>query len=501
MKKVFLETSSIEKQIKENLSLPDFLMMENAAIAIKNQVLEYAQSKDDKVIFLCGKGNNGADGFASARLLQDYLNVLVFVIEEPVSIEAKKEYEIAQKLGIQFITEDSLFDELESCSIIVDCIYGTRFHDNIEEKVANLIQQANSSPSINIACDIPSGIDKFGNIGLCKNTKIAFKADVTVTMGSFKTALLGDDAKNYVGKIVVADLGLSRKYFESINKTNTFLLEKSDMNLPFRKEKSVNKGTFGYTTVISGEKTGASILSATTALHFGSGIVSLLPSDNSNINQFKISPELIISSEIPVKTTSVVIGCGLGNLNEIDSPSSKMIDLFKSWFLHAKNPACVIDADLFYYKNIKNLLLELSSVENARIVLTPHPKELLTLCKLCGISSFDDDISAIISNRMEIAKEFHSTFPKITLVMKGANTIISSDESFYICNLGSQNLAKAGSGDVLAGLIGSLLAQNYSSKEAAITAVLSHSTASSMENPESFSLTPERLIENISKLF
>lgn len=501
MKKIFKETTSIEKKVRENLSIPDFLMMENAALSLKELLLSLKTDASTEVVFLCGKGNNGGDGLAVARLLQQYMTVLVYCPTEPTSSEAKREYFIAKQLEIKFVQNDFLYNQSNNSKLIfVDCIFGTGFHGNLPPDTARLIKHINSIHSIKISCDIPSGIDESGNVSLFENKEIAFNADYTVTMGSLKLALFSDSAKNFIGKIIVANLGISQDYFEKHEETNFFLIEKQDLILPLRKSKTVNKGSFGYTTVVSGEKTGASIISSTAALHFGTGIVSLLPTESSNINQFKVSPELIISSEIPKKTTCVVIGCGLGNLACNNSTSEKILNTFLSWFLTTKNPSCVIDADLFYYFDIKNLFTKLSSVSEARIILTPHPKELLSLCELCGIPTYDGTFSSIIEHRIDIASEFHKLFPNITLILKGSNTFISCNNNIYICNLGNQNLAKAGSGDVLTGLVGSLLAQGYNSKEAAISAVLAHSLASCMETPESYSLTPEKLIENISNL-
>ena len=159
-----------------------------------------------------------------------------------------------------------------------------------------------------------------------------------------------------------------------------------------------------------------------------------------------------------------------------------------------KNPACVIDADMFYYPKLFALLKELNTDKDARVILTPHPKELTSMLSLCGITEFD-----AVTQRFNAARAFAARFRNLVLVAKGAITYIAHGKNIFIADSGSPALAKAGSGDVLAGLCGALLSQNYSAEEAAKTAVMAHGLASKMQKPN-YALTPLSLIKNLEKV-
>ena len=208
MQKVFQNPSEIEKLAKEKYAVPQFLMMENAARALSDFILDFSP---EQVLILCGKGNNGGDGYAVARLLQDKCDVTILKIEEPKAEEAKAQHEMCKRLGIKIIdyphwlSSWSLSEveghDVSKPQLILDCIYGTGFHGELPENVKTILDQANKSKAIKIACDIPSGL--------------YFKADYTITMGCQKLALYSDKAKAVCGKIIVADLGISHEKFET----------------------------------------------------------------------------------------------------------------------------------------------------------------------------------------------------------------------------------------------------------------------------------------------
>jgi hydroxyethylthiazole kinase-like uncharacterized protein yjeF len=132
------------------------------------------------------------------------------------------------------------------------------------------------------------------------------------------------------------------------------------------------------------------------------------------------------------------------------------------------------------------------------IVLTPHPKEFVSLLKLCDIA--DISVEELQNNRFLYVKEFCKKYPNVVLLLKGANVIISSNEKIYVNSFGNATLSKGGSGDVLSGLIGSLLAQGYNSLDAAINASLAHAMAARNYPKNNYSLTPSDLVEEIRKL-
>ena len=497
MKPVFVDSQALEKLAKEAFLFPPFLMMENAAAAMEAAVMKAVYQSDSavnandsavnarpfKALVLCGSGNNGGDGYALARRLcgKSGIDCSVILLSQPKTEEAISQRKMAEAAGVQIFESLPPDEELSSFDVIVDCILGTGFKGDLREPVADIINKVNKLPAYKIACDIPTGL--------------RFKADTTITMGCLKSILFSDAAKESCGKIIVADLGIAREKFESCGSPEIFLIEEKDIKLPLRKNKASHKGSFGHTGVFAGEKSGAGILAATAALNFGSGLVSLVRTENSNLSQFKISPELMISGQIPANASCVLIGSGLGR----DSQQiENALSAFTAWFTTTKNPACVLDADLFSYQGVAELLEKLNAVNNAKILLTPHPKELKALYEKLFPDEQAQTVAQIAENRIEIGKKITERLPALTLIMKSANTFIAQEGQTYICDRGCQSLAKAGSGDVLAGMVAGLLAQGYTSLDAAITAVYAHASASaSFSDGEGYDLTPEKLISKL----
>ena len=533
MKKVFENPSELENLAKQELSIPPFLMMENAARFLSDFIINIIKKgKISQIVILCGKGNNGGDGFALARLLRtayENLSVTILVPQMPVSAEAKTQFEMCQKLAIHTVFSDEIntflqnlaadsqinsdfndfsdFNDLHNpsdfknqnnfssfSSIIVDCLFGIGFHGELSKEFLQIFDILNKIKAVKIACDIPSAL--------------YFHADFTVTMGAHKTALFSDKAKAVCGSIIQAPLGIPSNVFESFLPPDAFLLEMSDAKLPFRKNKSAHKGTYGHTSVFACQKSGAAILAATSALNFGSGLTSLIKTSFSDLDQFKISPELMINDSIPAKTTAIVLGSGFCE----DEKSVLIFDDILKWFTMVENPAIVLDAGVFGYRDFIPFLQNINSVLNAKIVLTPHLLEMSRFLehlnnffpeKFQDFDKNDFSVQTLSNNpnkKIALSKKIIQIFPNVTIVIKSANTFITTENQVFICDEGRQNLAKGGSGDVLAGLIGSLLAQRYSTKDAAITGVLAHANASKKFGGEAYDLTPEKLINEISNL-
>lgn len=487
MEKVFDNPSRLESLVKEKYSFPDFIMMENAALAIKNLIEEVCGPFDKlrdhiQCIILCGKGNNGGDGYALARLLGSSCQTFLYKLAEPTAAEAKRQYEICRKLKCTFLSENktlALLKEAPEKLVIVDCLFGTGFHGELPSEAARIIKSANEACATRIACDISSGL--------------AFNADYTVTMGENKLSLFSDKAKKVSGKIIVADLGLDRKVFENQSKPAAFLVTEDDQKLPFRNNKAAHKGTYGHTAVYAGEKSGAAVICATAAMNFGSGLTTLVKTSSSNLEQFKISPELMISKSLPAKTTCAVIGPGIQNLSE------KEIADFQDWFTANTRSSAVFDAGVFDNPIFPKLLKSLDSRPNARLILTPHLLELVRLCKSLKLKP-EPSVEELADNpqvKITIAKKINKIFPNTVLVIKSANTFIAAGGQIYIVADGCPSLAKGGSGDLLAGMIAALLAQGYSSKDAAITACQAHALAAKKTGASSYSLTPLKLIPTL----
>ena len=491
MQKIFscVHAAELEKSAKQKYAIPDFLMMENAAKAMVQLFLPSA-----RVLILCGKGNNGGDGYALARLLQNKFDVTVVSLEEPTSAEAKVQCEMCRRLGIEITGINNLEEvckSLTSNDYIVDCLYGTGFHGELSDESKKILDIINHNKAKKIACDIPSALE--------------FVADSTVTMGTQKLELYSDKAKEVCGSISVADLGISKELFEAGLEPDAFLIDASDRKLPLRHFRSAHKGKYGHTAVFCGDKCGAAIIAATASMNFGSGLTSLIENPDFAttegrriaLSQFKISPSLMISDSIPRKTTCIVIGSGFTSFSNVAA------DALKKWFEKTENPAVVLDAGMITSPGTLDLLRELNKVESARIVLTPHLSELnqfLQLCpdipeELCSISTLANNPESKIA----VGKLLNKLFPHTTVIMKSANTFIASDGEIFIVTDGAQSLAKGGSGDILAGLIAALLAQGYSAKDAAITATEHHALLSQQLGITSYDLIPEKLLYKISQ--
>ena len=553
MQRVFTNPTEIEKLAKKTYGIPDFLMMENAAASMNDFILsswdknntahkqepsfsKIENNSQPKVLIVCGKGNNGGDGYALARKLQGKADIQVYCFEEPAQSvsEAYVQFEMCRKLGICFLQKEELFAEIGVFDFIVDCLYGTGFHGELKPEAAeliNLLHQNASSKCIKIACDIPSGIDIHGNLATSQSLQpLCFLADYTISMGTQKLCFYSDAAKQACGKIIVTDLGIAREQFEQANKSSSentysdtisedssssiYLIEKDDIILPLRKNPAAHKGTYGHTAVFAGEKSGAAIIAATAAMNFGSGLTTLVKTNNSNLEQFKISPELMLSELIPAKTTSVVFGSGFDSFPQNDFAR------FMDWFESKEKPTAVFDAGILNAPEFINQLTEMNKKMDAQIVLTPHLLEFSRFCKNLNLKEVDFSIEALSKSpetKIKFCKMITSLFPNTTLVVKSANSFIFTAHPYdhkitgttnscetYIIADGAPSLAKGGSGDVLAGMIGALLAQGYTAPQAAITACEAHALASSNASEfgkEAFDLTPEKLINHLKSFF
>ncbi|GHQ97138.1 bifunctional NAD(P)H-hydrate repair enzyme Nnr [Helicobacter pylori] len=464
MLSVYEKVNALDKRALEKFNLSGDILMENAAMALEGAVLQNA-SLGAKVIILCGSGDNGGDGYALARRLAGRFKTLVFEMKPAKSPMCQLQKERAKKVGVVIKAWEEKNEDLE-CDVLIDCVVGSNFKGELEPflNFESLSQKAR----FKIACDIPSGIDSKGRVD-----KGAFKADLTISMGAIKSCLLSDKTKDYIGELKVGHLGVFNQIYEI--PTDTFLLEKSDLKLPLRDKKNAHKGDYGHAHILLGKHSGAGLLSALSALNFGSGVVSVQALE-CEITSSNKPLELVFCGNFPNSLNAFALGMGLEGF-----PKD-----FNKWLELAP---CVLDAGVFYHKEVLQAL-------EKEVVLTPHPKEFLSLLKLVGINI---SMLELLDNKLEIARDFSQKYPKVVLLLKGANTLIAHQGQVFINILGSVALAKAGSGDVLAGLILSLLSQNYTPLDAAINASLAHAMAS-LEFKNNYALTPLDLIEKIKRL-
>jgi hydroxyethylthiazole kinase-like uncharacterized protein yjeF len=273
-------------------------------------------------------------------------------------------------------------------------------------------------------------------------------------------------------------LGISSLFYEG--ESQTCLLEASDLKLPSRTQQSTHKGSFGHAAVFCGEKEGAGIISGMAAATFGAGLTTLVVHD-------KISPPayLMHSTVVPGNASALAIGMGLGCHFESE---------FLQKYVVKSHLPIVLDADSFHSEEILSVLEQ----KDREIVITPHPKEFVVMWKI--LTGEQLTVTHVQAKRFAMVRKFNAKYPHVTLLLKGANTLIMQEERLYINPLGCSKLSKGGSGDVLSGLIVSLLAQGYTAIDAAIQGSLALVIAANNYKGSSYAMLSTDLIEQISLL-
>ncbi|MBR6295129.1 MAG: NAD(P)H-hydrate dehydratase [Treponema sp.] len=513
MEALFLDTRILDKACREKFLLSEDCMMENAAAGLEDAVMEALAGRSSAhVLILCGSGNNGADGYALARrIVSSKISVSVAICGEPKSELCKIQKSRAENTPVEFLSLEKSLTYIEENSheinLIVDCIFGSGFHGSLPDEIFMLIEKVNSLEAFRISCDIPSGLDMLGNF-----SGTVFRADLTVTMGALKLALVSDNAKDCTGEIQLVNLGVQRELFESCvpddeRENKFFLLTENDLRFPFRNRQNVNKGSFGHAVFIGGEKIGAGVIASSAALRLGAGLVSLVDFKNQNRCGDKITLgengewkedgiipyEIMCTKEMPENTKCVALGMGLGRDAEISS--------CEKWMeTHPEIPV-VFDADIFYNKSFERILKKRSD-EKSSTVLTPHPKEFSVLLENCGLGKYS--VAEILRDKISLVGKICTSFPNVILLLKGATVLIAQKKSgektqMFFNPHGTNALSKAGSGDVLDGLIASLLAQGYETLDAVKSASLIHAFASQRITPD-FSMTPFSLMHAIQAI-
>ena len=474
----------------QKLGVPSLELMEHAAQACV-QVLEDEKVDLSHVCVVCGSGNNGGDGFAIARILQNNrYSVETFCVGNPehYTEETQEQMYRLQECGGK-ITYG--MPQEDSYSVIIDAVFGVGLSRKVEGRYRQVIEQMNRMRGTKFAVDIPSGLSATtGCILGC-----AFKADYTVTFQLKKIGLELSQGRTMAGKVIVPDIGISTDSIcedqEIVRTAGKDIYRKM---LPDRPEDS-NKGTYGRLLVIAGSKgmAGAAYLNAHAAYMTGAGLVRIYTSsDNREILQ-TLLPEAIITTyeeynkeellSLLTWADSVCIGSGLG----MSRLSEKIL---KTVIEYVKVP-CLIDADGL------NLLAEnnnyLNQMAERRFVITPHMKEM---SRLTGTP-----VEELKADRIQILKDFISRY-RITCVLKDSRTLIASEEKGIRMNLtGNSAMAKAGSGDVLAGVISGWMVQGKEAEDAAELGTYIHGLSGDLAKFEKgvYSVMARDLIEYISK--
>ncbi|MFA9465862.1 MAG: NAD(P)H-hydrate dehydratase [Velocimicrobium sp.] len=466
------QMKAIDQYSIKKLGIPSIVLMEKAAMACAKVILNTA-TKNDKILAVCGIGNNGGDGIATARILKEAgLDVSVLLVgeEKKASEQTRKQLQIGRNLDLPIFQYKNIVNEvsMKEYNIIIDAIFGIGLSKPILGDYKDVINQINSYPSMVVAVDIPSGVD--ASSGFIQN--VAVRADVTVTFGYNKLGLLFYPGASFAGRVLVEDIGFPQKALLEVS-PKTFMYERDDIEkrIPKRETYS-NKGTFGKVLVIGGAKNmaGAACLCATGAYRMGAGLVKILTIEDNRVIMQTALPEALLSTYTKENFTkewfckellwasTVIIGPGLSN----DFIAEEMLDLV----LDTSNVPCVLDADALNLIAQKNKHDKIN--HNPQIIITPHLKEMERLTSY-NISDMKKDFVAF---SVEAIKE-----RDYTLVLKDARTLVVDKENIYVNICGNSGMAVGGSGDVLSGIIGGLLAQGMKPFDAAALGVYLHALA------------------------
>ena len=450
-------------------------LMENAGVVLAEETERRCRPVFDKhVVLLCGKGNNGGDGFVCARHLSERgMDCTVLLLQGlPETSLAKAAFhnlsEEVKVLSVQSQREEAVA-ALERADVILDCVFGFSFRGEFSGDGLDFLELSNHRDCLRISADLPSG-------AVCDTGRVAagaFRADVTVTFTGKKPANCSYPAKEYCGETVVRQVGISpvlaeaaeTRFFETDDGFPKSCLKKLDPQS--------NKGTLGRLLMVCGSygMAGACIMAARAALRCGVGLLHIAADRSIYPMLAQAVPEAVFTvldwenhgreaeerlQEALEKATACLIGCGLGDGAKRLCPPV---------FSRCTAPL-IADADALNFIAGQPGILE--EVE-APLILTPHPGEM---ARLCG-----DSILEIQADRLGAARE-KARETGAVVALKGAATVIAAPDGRCAVNpTGNAGMAKGGAGDVLAGMIASLAAQGVPAFDAAVTGVYLHGLA------------------------
>lgn len=472
----------------EEIGVPSMVLMERAALEVV-RCMEEEQLDFRKVLVVCGSGNNCGDGYAIARLLHlKGHDVTIFFAgnSQKRSEENAQQAKIAAHYEIPVITNLGT----EEYSVIIDALFGTGLKREVTGHYREVLCSVNQMAGKKVAVDLPSGIhDTTG-----ARMGIAFCADLTVAIAFPKRGLFLQEGNVCAGKILTGDIGISSETFSE--GTVTFGYEKQDLFLGFpKRKKNSHKGSYGKVLMIAGSKgmSGAAYLSAKAAYAVGAGLVQIYTHEENRVILQQLLPEAIITTydtfdseqlEKLIQWADLIgIGCGLGK--------SDTAERVMQYTLKRALVPCVVDADGI---NILSKHMEWIEETNALIVLTPHMKEMSRMLQ-CSVKE-------LIEQRMEKLHAFVERY-KVVCVLKDARTLVAKEHQNTYLNLsGNAAMAKAGSGDVLAGVIVGILAQQCEPYTSACLGVFLHGLAGDMARDKkgAYSVLASDLVAEISSV-
>lgn len=481
-----LQMQKMDQYTIEEIGVPGIALMENAA----KSWIEAAKSDLDnchKIFLFCGAGNNGGDGYAIARNLSNLgYQCIVVAVKPPKTKDCLINAKTWTHYG-KTLTWDEFINLLPLTSkkdILIDAIMGTGVESEIRGTLVDVVKCVDQLSGRKIAVDMPTGIsastgDKLG---------VAIRADKCITFQKEKVGHFLQPGKTYTGELICQKISIHEKYFENDRHYHLITRQSAQALLPNREANSY-KNIFGHLLVWCGSAgtLGAAFLAASAAIRMGTGLVTAALPQNDEAFLINRSPELMTCPQQSLTETELqkyqclVLGCGLGrNKNRWKSIVNK-IKNFKN--------SMVLDADAFF--GIEHFY----DLDPSQLVLTPHPGEF---AQLTGNPKPINNLE-----RIEQGLSFIDQYPT-TLVLKGAPSIIfTADRKIYINETGNAGMATAGSGDVLAGMIGGLLSQGLSPEAASKLGVWLHGRCGDIffEAYCQESLIATELITNIKSAF
>ncbi len=458
---------------------PHAQLMENAGTAAFDYVKKHfagALCKGTSVL-LCGNGNNGGDGFVLARRLAQagVETLLVYVQGAPKTPDAQANEKITKGMKLKYLdwnrSGPAVERELERAAVIFDCVFGNGFHGELPGPVAALFACCNRSPALRIALDIPSG-------AACKKEEPAFLADITLSFTALKPEQVSLPGRSRCGRVEVLPIGIPEEVLQSAPHQGE-LLEYGQVRamLPPRQRES-NKGSYGKALCVCGSygMAGAAALALTGACRCGAGlVVAVMPKSIYPILAQQLPEPVMVpvaeasggtfSNEAQgeilnrlASSSACLVGCGMGKGAAVDSLTCAVLE-------NARIPL-VLDAD-----GINAVAKHIDKLKTAKapVILTPHPGEM---ARLIGCT-----VEAVQQNRLETARRF-ARAQQVIVVLKGYQTVIAlPDGRYYVNPTGNAGMAKGGSGDFLAGMVVSFLAQGIPPAKAACAGVYLHGLA------------------------
>lgn len=492
------EMKLLDQNTSNCFKVPELVLMEQAAFVFIEKLFDILDGKLKKGIVFCGTGNNGADGMAIARLLNERdVKTDICKLKEAcrLQVETSESYKVQESIcdAYQFSqVTDIEFISKEDYDFVIDAVFGIGLSRNLGEEYLQMVDFINSIHATKIAVDMPSGINSDNGQVMGR----AVSCDYTITFSFEKLGQYLWPGCDYAGHVIVADMGITMLSWLDRKPMMAYLQENDLKELPVRPAHS-NKGTFGKLLIIAGSThmAGAAILSAKAAYNNGTGLVKIFTNEaNRSIIQTAV-PEAIVATygnsveqeELMYEikwADAIVVGPGLGR-----TAVSEEIVAFVC--KNATVPV-VLDADaLNIISNDKELLL----ASHTEFVVTPHIGEF---SRLTGKS-----IAWIQNNLVDSAIEFAKTYD-IICVLKDFHTVIAKPEGLNYLNLsGNNGMATAGSGDALAGVIGAFLAQGHTPSNAAAYGVYVHGLAGDMARSRmgTYGVTASDIIHGIKEVW